>query len=400
MRVLQINAVYGNGSTGTIVRDIHELALSLGLDSYVAYSSSSIPSDKIPNGYCISGKIEKKIHAILCRANGKQGYFSNIQTHALIEQIKKIKPNKVVLHNLHSNYINLNMILSYLGDNNIETIVVLHDCWFFTGGCFHYNRVNCHGWEENCEHCPKRLYDTPAYLYNSSRKIINDRRKYFGKIHKLTTIGVSEWITGEAKKSFLGKDQCITIHNGIDTTFFSHTNSKFTNKVDINNKYVILGMANKWLDPINKDLLNQIRSLLTANEIFLIVGCSNQQIKNAPKGITTIPFVSNKEELRDLYSLANVFVNCTREDSLPFVNLEAQACEVPIITFDNTGAGETVDGDNSLRIKTGDNEAFCRALELMKSDRDSNRGKKCRAFVVKHFNSAKNYHKYIDLFLQ
>ena len=51
MKILQINAVYGNGSTGNIVRDIHELCLSKNIDSFVAYSLSNIPENEIKNGY-------------------------------------------------------------------------------------------------------------------------------------------------------------------------------------------------------------------------------------------------------------------------------------------------------------------------------------------------------------
>ena len=36
MKILQINAVYGQGSTGTIVRDIEHLCEQNGMECYVA----------------------------------------------------------------------------------------------------------------------------------------------------------------------------------------------------------------------------------------------------------------------------------------------------------------------------------------------------------------------------
>ena len=111
MKILQINAVYGVGSTGVIVKDIHQMCLNEGIESFVAYSSSNLPYSEIKNGYKIGNKFDKKLHAFLCRINGMQGYFSQISTNKLLGFIKKIKPDIVQLHNLHSNYINLNMLL-------------------------------------------------------------------------------------------------------------------------------------------------------------------------------------------------------------------------------------------------------------------------------------------------
>ena len=41
MRVLQITAVYGVGSTGVIVEDLHRLSKEEGIESYVAYSTTN-----------------------------------------------------------------------------------------------------------------------------------------------------------------------------------------------------------------------------------------------------------------------------------------------------------------------------------------------------------------------
>ena len=179
MRVLQINAVYGAGSTGVIVEDIHKLSLSKGIESFVAYSSSQYAQSDIVNGYKIGNTFGKKIHALLCRINGEQGYFSKFSTLKLIKHIKEINPDIVQLHNLHSNYINLNMLLSFLAKDNIKTIVTLHDCWFYTGGCFHYTAVGCDKWKSGCGNCPKKRKDTPAYLFDRSAKILKDRKKIF-----------------------------------------------------------------------------------------------------------------------------------------------------------------------------------------------------------------------------
>ncbi|MDE7136024.1 MAG: glycosyltransferase, partial [Muribaculaceae bacterium] len=136
MKVLQINAVYGYSSTGVIMKHIRDYSIRSGIESYVAFSKGhGLKEDNI---YEIGSYADHKIHALLSRIAGKQGYFSYFATKRLLKYIGEIKPDIVHLHNLHSNYINLNMLLKYLAEKDIITVVTMHDCWYFTGGCFHY----------------------------------------------------------------------------------------------------------------------------------------------------------------------------------------------------------------------------------------------------------------------
>ena len=106
MRILQINAVYGHGSTGTIVRDIEQLCVHRGIECFVASPDPMVK--KAENGYLIGNTFDHKLHALLCRISGKQAYFSHFPTWNLCRYISRIKPDVVHLHNLHSNFIQLN----------------------------------------------------------------------------------------------------------------------------------------------------------------------------------------------------------------------------------------------------------------------------------------------------
>ena len=109
MKVLQINATYASGSTGTIVQDLQQCCHNSGIDCYVAYAQSHLPPSQIQNGYKIGNIFSNKLHALLARVNGQQAYFSYFPTIALLRYIRQLKPDVIHLHNLHSNYINLNM---------------------------------------------------------------------------------------------------------------------------------------------------------------------------------------------------------------------------------------------------------------------------------------------------
>ena len=71
MKVLQINAVYKIRSTGRIVLELHQFLLKNGIESYVACSDGN-DSDEI---YLIGSDYEKKLHALMSRLTGLQGYI-------------------------------------------------------------------------------------------------------------------------------------------------------------------------------------------------------------------------------------------------------------------------------------------------------------------------------------
>lgn len=398
MKVMQINAVYGVGSTGVIVEDLHNLSFKNGIDSYVSYSTTNKNPDEIKNGYVIGDTLGKKIHALLSRIGGKQAYFSTFATKKLIKHIENIKPDIVHLHNLHSNYINLNMLLDYLGKSDIKTVVTLHDCWFYTGGCFHYTAVGCDKWQKTCGNCPKKNQDTPALLKDNSAKILADRKKYFGKIKNLTMTGVSRWMTQEGKKTVFKGRKTEVIYNGIDTEFFVPTSSNFRKKHNLENKFLILALANKWFRPINKKTFDYVCENLSEDSVIVMLGCTESQKQGLPPNVLPLDFIKDRDELRKVYSACDVFANCTREESFSLVNAEAQSCGTPVVTYRNTGAQETVDNKCSFSVENGNEKEFFEAIMKIKELGKKELSADCIKWVKENFDRDENYMKYIELY--
>lgn len=396
MKVLQINAVYGHGSTGTIVRDIEQLCSAKGIECLVASPDPAVRQAK--RGYVIGNSIDHKLHAALSRIYGKQAYYSRCATRSLLKYMDREKPDIVHLHNLHSNYIHLNMLLNYLAKRDIITIVTLHDCWFYTGGCFHYANAGCYRWLEKCGNCPKQKLDTPAHLKDCSAQILADRRKYLLAIPRLTVTGVSEWIASEARRTFLKDTKVVTIHNGVDLNVFKPTPSDFRQRLGLEGKYVILGPASKWLSDVNKEVLDKFTKLMHPDEVLLLFGVDVQDTSNLPKNVITYGYTKNREELAQLYTMADVFVNCTREESLSLINIEAQACGTPVVTFDATATPETVDGIYSLSTQVGNPDRLYESVENIRYNNDGELSKQVICFASKNYDLYSNYEEYLNLY--
>lgn len=398
MKVLLVNATYGNGSTGTIVSDIQRLCLEAGIDCKVAYASSTTPAKEI-YGFKTGNWFSNKMHALLSRISGKAGYFSLLSTWNLIREIDRFQPDVIHIHNLHSNYIHLNRFLKAVAKRDIPLVVTLHDCWFFTGGCMHFTAAGCDKWKDSCGNCPQRMADTPAYLKDSSARILADRKAYFGAVPRLYVVGVSEWISNAAAKNVFKNADIRTIRNGIDLDIFKPTPSDMKKKLGLEGKRVILGPAGKWLAPINRELLEKVSQGLPDDTVLLLFGYSGTPGSVTLRNVQTVGFMTDKTDLAKLYSTADLFANCSREESLGLINIEAQACGTPVISFANTGLAETIHPERSKAVATGDVEMFTEALATnIDSKGRHDTSESLRDWVSANFDKNKNYQKYLHLF--
>lgn len=397
MKLLQINAVYGFGSTGMIMQEIDEMAKNRDIESYVAYAGEK---QTIKNGYYIGNYLDHKMHAFLARMAGKQAYYSIQATKKFLRYIDRLHPDIMHLHNLHGNYINLNLLLSYIAEHDIRTVITQHDCWFFTGKCFHYTRVGCEKWMKNCGECPKRFEDTPAWFYDSTRSVLHDRRRLLLSIPNLTVVCVSDWINHETKKSFLKNSNIITIHNGIDTTVFKPQKTNLAVKHNISENFVILGMADKWLRNTTAEERQTIIQKCGDNISLILLGCSKKQIECIEPNIIKVGYIRDKKNLAEYYSMADVFVNLTLEDSLPTVNLEALACGTPVITNRTTGATETIDSNTGYLVTPRSLEDLIEKINIVKKYGKRRYSNNCIQRVASYFDKRDKYNEYMDLYFQ
>ncbi len=396
IKVLQINAVYGNGSTGTIVRDLEHICEESGIECYVASPDINVKTAR--KHYLIGNKFDHIAHAVLTRLTGKQGYFSRNATKRLLEYIDKIEPDIIHLHNLHSNFINLKILFDYLAKREIPTVLSLHDCWFYTGGCFHYTAAGCKRWLGNCGRCPKRGEDNFSLFLDNSASILADRKKYLLNIPRLHIVGVSNWIAQEALKTFLKSKNVTAIRNGVDMNIFKPTISDLKKTLNLENKHVILGPGSKWLLPINSQILEYFSNNMRDDEILLLYGVYDSMGATLPPNIRLYGYTKDKEELAALYTMADVFANTTREDSLSLINVESQACGTPVVTFDATGPKETVDEEYSLSVPVGDAKRLLDAVHFLRDNKKPDAAEKSRAFVVDRFDMLSQYKKFVDFY--
>lgn len=343
-----------NGSTGGIMMKEHNELLAKGEESYAfwgrgreAQTDHEMKFAKNPEVY---------LDALQTRLDGRAGFHSKVATKRLLKRLDEIKPDVVHLHNLHGYYINIEMLFNWLAAQDCRVEWTLHDCWAFTGHCAHFTYVGCEQWKTHCaqlERCPQPYVYPKGYSKTSCRVNYSDKKRLFTSVpaERLKLICPSQWLELQVKQSFLKSYSLEVRHNKIDRTIFKPTPSNFRDRYGIGERVMILGVASPWTE--KKGLLDFFRlatDLDAKRYAVVMVGFSKRQLKNLPESVIGLSRTESPQELASIYSSADYFFNPTKEDSFPTVNLEAEACGTPVVTYDVCGCSETISSPRSCSV--------------------------------------------------
>ena len=402
-RLLQINPVLRrNTSTGRIVQEIGELAMAHGWESYIAYSrgrDGMMPckSQTVPVG----GKMSVAWHGLMTRLLDRHGLASERATHELVERIEDLQPDIIHLHNIHGYFLHYPTLFRYLAGIKTPVVWTIHDCWAYTGHCYHYMFAGCQKWKSGCGKCPQRRLFPASWWKDRSAQNFKDKARAFTSLPKerLTVVPVSEWMKGEMLQSFMADSRFKVIHNGINlSVFLPYADDEVRYKYHIYQEHVLLAVASIWCREKGWDDLMRLATMLRKDEVLVMVGVTEEQRRQLPKNVVGICRTDNVDELAQLYSLAEVFLNPTWQDNYPTVNLEAIACGTPVVTYHTGGSIEAVTSRTGMVVEQGDVEAMLEAARTI-----IDRGKRfyqapCRDYALKHFDKDERYTDYLRLY--
>lgn len=344
VRIASINMTE-KGSTGHIMLQITELANKKELEA-VSFSANLYRSGKhkkqIQNHKYFGWNFESFIHTCLGKITGYNGFFSYFGTKQLLRWLDKYDPDVIHLHNLHAFCINLPQLFRFIKKRKIKVVWTLHDCWVLTGHCPHFVGVGCDKWKTECHHCP--LYkEYPKTYVDRSKELHKKKKKWISEIECLTLVTPSEWLAKVVEKSFLSGSRLEVINNGIDLNVFKPVYSPEKDLKKKKEEKIVLGVAAGWGYKKGLDIFISLSHILPSNYKIILVGTNDEIDKRLPENIISIHKTSNQNELVKIYTVSDVFVNPTREDNFPTVNIEALACGTPVITFNVGGCPESID---------------------------------------------------------
>lgn len=394
VKVLMINSTNGLGSTGRNCTDIVQSLIINGHHGFIAYSVG----ENSKNSYMIGTRFEKKFHALQSRCFGLQGYFSTRGTRKLISYIENLKPDIVHFNNVHSNYINVKLIMTYLANNNIPVVLTLHDCWFYTGKCCHYQEVNCNKWKSGCNQCPKLKVENTSWFFDRTKKMWLDKKNVYEQIKYLYVIGVSDWITKQAEESILiTAKKIVRIYNWVDFNIFQNKDAlSCKSELSLKHTFTILGVAAKWDNSKGIDRFLELSDRLDDNYQIILIGECDKNIEKS--NLKCVGKIQSIQKLAKYYSAADAFVTMSYEESFGKVSAEALACGTPVVCFDSTANSEIVGEGCGYIIPKGNIDSMIDAVQTIKNNGKGSYSENCIAYAKTNFNKEKNINDYIMLY--
>lgn len=391
MRIVQINGG-AKGSTGKIMMGIAEVARAQGHEVMCASPITSTNRDAGADcGYYRIGTYNsRRVNVALARVTGYNGCFAWVETHKLLKEIDEFHPDIIHLHNLHDSYINLPMLFSYIKKHDIPVVWTLHDCWSFTGQCPHFTMVKCDKWKIGCHDCPQyKRY--PASLYDNTKKMWMLKKKWFTGVKNMTIVTPSRWLAGLVKESYLKEYPVQVINNGIDLNVF-----KPTNRGGTKHKHIVLFVSFGWNVYKGLDVIEQLADRLDDSYEIVVVGTDNSVDKILSEKIKKIHRTQDQFELAKIYSEADVLANPTREEVLGMVNIEANACGTPVVTFNTDGSPECIENQGGIIVEKDNVDEMYKAIVKVCESKCIS-VKSCVSQAAK-FEQEKKYAEYVELY--
>lgn len=336
MKVLQVNCVYGNGSTGKITADLHHGLLERGISSVVCYGRGA---DVAESGiYRICSEKYARIHHAISKITGiMYGSCSNSTRH-LETLIERKRPDIVHLQCINGYFVNIYNLLKYLKKSHIPTILTLHAEFMYTGGCGY--SLDCEKWKSvpGCGDCPIWKTETGSCFRDGTRVMWSKMKEAFDGFDNLTVVSVSPWLMNRANDSSILKDKDhMVIYNGLNThVFYRHETSAHDKKIifhaspsfnddphHIKGGYYVLELA-KRMPEVN----------------FVVAG--PYSVKGTiPSNVEMLGRISDQNELAKRYSEADLTLLASKRETFSMICAESLCCGTPIVGF-KAGAPEQI----------------------------------------------------------
>ena len=176
----------------------------------------------------------------------------------------------------------------------------------------------------------------------------------------MTLITPSQWLADQVEQSFLQEYPRKLIRHGIDLAVFKPTKSNFREKYQIPaHKKILLGVAFGWGVRKGLDVFVELAKRLDADEYQIVLVGTDEAVEGQlPDSILSIRRTNDQHELAEIYTAADLFVNPTREEMFGLVNVEANACGTPVLTFRTGGSPECIDEKSGVVVPHNDVDAM------------------------------------------
>lgn len=346
MKILHISAANSSAGAGIACVKLHEELLNKNIHSNILFLSKS-PSD-IENTIFYESNRLKKIKRILLTFLDRSflKYYPKRKTEIFSPGLFGIDISTMIeVQNadvIHLHWVNHAFIdIKDLPKLNKPIVWTLHDCWVFTGGCHHF--FSCENFKSDCGNCQVLRSNKHNDL---SHYVFNRKSKYYPKLN-IQYVAISSWMKEQAKLGSLLRNESIeVIPSGIDCSIYNFRNNiGLREKLNLKIEDTIVLMGAQHLNSPFKGVQLSIDALNQYDKKKLKImtfGGGEVILSNPLHEVINYGFVSNPQEMADLYAIADVFLCTSVAEGFGMTVAEAQCCGTPAIAFEETGPSDII----------------------------------------------------------
>lgn len=336
MKILQVNNVYGEKSTGKITQVIHQGLLRAGHESVVVYGRGKDAHEEGVIRLC--PEWYGKINGLRARLTGIKYGGCALSTMRLFHIIRREKPDVVHLQCINGNFVNIYSLIGWLKKHRIRTVVSLHAEFMHTANCGH--ALDCTQWQHGCGKCPNVKRATRSLFFDRTGESWRRMKEAFAGFEEDAVIcPVSPWTEIRAKQSDIMKDfRFRTVYNGIDTDHIFHLQGKKREKDNIVLNVTAYHSSEKEHLKGGWYLRELARRM---PEVTFLVAGKAGQIPDLPENMKLLGVISDQQELAELYRNARLSILVSKRETFSMPCAESLCCGTPVVGF-RAGAPEMI----------------------------------------------------------
>ena len=336
MKILQVNCVYGHGSTGKITRDIHHALLEHGFESVVCYGRG--PKSEACHVHRTCNEIFGKANNLISRVTGLMYGGCHFSTRRLMRIIEKEQPDVVHLHCINGYFVNIYSLIQWLKEKKIKTVLTLHAEFMHTANCGH--ALDCEKWKTGCGNCPRLRQETLSWgIDNTALSFHKMKAAFDGFVDTLQVVSVSPWLMERAKQSpILEMQHHSTILNGIDTTVFHPVDTAgLREELGLQDERIIFHATADFQDDPNHlkggYYVLRLAERLKADNVKILVAGDHPAGLQVPENVILLGKIADQHRLAQFYTMADLTVISSRRETFSLVVAESLCCGTPVAGF-------------------------------------------------------------------
>lgn len=392
MKNIAIVNVVNNKSTGKIALNLLNQLSEKGYNVVFYYGRGEISED--PRQIRMNTRFGVWLHAFMSRLTGLQGFYSHYATWRMVTDMKRRDIDTVIMLNPHAYYLNEKIFYSFIAKKNLRFIYIIPDGYAYLGNCS--DHTNCVRYIKGNGNCPDIHRYPVSWLFDTCPLVMKGKENNYKKLKRAIFVG-PEFVVDNVKRSYLGKYMPTAIlDEAIDLSLYKpYDASNLRAELGIDaNKVIVLCIAPPYKNK-NVGSFIKVADYFKRNDKYVFIHIGRYESSSHDNYIH-IDFVKENSDLAVYYSMADLFLFPSLEDTMSNACLEALACGTPLLTFNISGMPYLMDETVGKMVEARNVEQL---IEVVKRTEKKTQDvvDRCRAYAERRYDMSKYSDKLIEI---